>query len=185
MLLVCVQTITPDFLRHCILESIVWRRNRFSRPLRRAACRCSTRCLPTCFSTHFSDYAYLGPRDGQSYNSILERKLPHPDVLDMLSDDEFVITERTIALFHLYVACSLDSGITLKREKAGVYAAHVQTLTKMNGKNGARNWRTELAELLSKWHPVFQGVVKARKGPRLTEDVAQDIHSQVVDASYL
>jgi hypothetical protein len=130
-------------------------------------------------------YAYLGLRDGQSYNSVLERKLPHPDVVDMLSDDEFVITERTIALFHLYVACSLDSGITLKREKAGVYAAHVQTLMKMNGKNGARNWRTELAELLSKWHPVFQGVVKGRKGPRLTEDVAQDIHSQVVDASYL
>ena len=81
-------------------------------------------------------YAYLGIRDGQSYNGILERKLPLPDVLDMLSD-EFVITERTIALFHLYVACSLDSGITLKREKAGVYAAHVQTLTKMNGKKTA------------------------------------------------
>ncbi len=28
----------------------------------------------------------------------------------------------------------------------------------------------ELAELLSKWHPVFQGVVKARKGHRLQED---------------
>ena len=56
---------------------------------------------------------------------------------------------------------------------------------KTNGADGGRNWRKELAELLSKWHPVFQGVVKARKGHRLLEDNAQDIESQVVDASYL
>jgi hypothetical protein len=40
-------------------------------------------------------------------------------------------------------------------------------------------------ELLSKWHPTFQGVVKARKGHRLQEHDVQDIDSQVVDASYL
>jgi len=56
---------------------------------------------------------------------------------------------------------------------------------KMNGADGARNWRHELAELLSKWHPIFQGVVKARKGHRLQEHDVQDIDSQVVDASYL
>jgi hypothetical protein len=56
---------------------------------------------------------------------------------------------------------------------------------KMNGADGARNWRHELAELLSKWHPIFQGVVKARKGQRLPEHDVQDMDSQVVDASYL
>jgi hypothetical protein len=81
------------------------------------------------------------------------------------------------------VASSIDSGIALKREKAAVYATHVQTLMKMNGADGGHNWRKELAELLSKWHPVFQ--VKARKGHRLLEDNAQDIESQVIDASSL
>jgi hypothetical protein len=130
-------------------------------------------------------YAYLGPREGQSYNGVLERKLPCPDTPDTLSDDQYIINERTIALFHLYVTSSLDSGISLKRQKSAVYAAHVQTLMKMNGADGARNWRHELAELLSKWHPIFQGVVKARKGQRLPEHDVQDIDSQVVDASYL
>ena len=102
-------------------------------------------------------YAYLGPRQGQSYNGVLERKLPCPDTPDILSDDEYIINERTIALFHLYVTSSLDSGIALKRQKSAVYAAHVQTLMKMNGADGARNWRHKLAELLSKWHPIFQG----------------------------
>jgi hypothetical protein len=36
-----------------------------------------------------------------------------------------------------------------------------------------------------KWHPIFQGVVKARKGHRLLEYDVQDIDSQDVDASYL
>ena len=70
-------------------------------------------------------------------------------------------------------------------QKSAVYAAHVQTLMKMNGADGARNWRHELAELLSKWHPIFQGVVKARKGQRLPEHDVQDMDSQVVDASFL
>jgi hypothetical protein len=96
-------------------------------------------------------YAYLGP---QSYNGVLESKIPLLNTQGLLSD-EFIITERTIALFHLYMASSLDSGIALKREKAAVYAAHVQTLMKMNGVDGGRNWRKELAKLLSKWHPVF------------------------------
>jgi hypothetical protein len=90
-------------------------------------------------------YAYLGPQDGQSYNGVLERKIPLPNTPGLLSD-EFIITERTIALFHLYVASSLDSGIALKREQAAVYAAHVQTLMKTNGADGGRNWRKERSQ---------------------------------------
>ncbi len=69
-------------------------------------------------------YAYLGPQDGQSYNGVLERKIPLPNTQGLLSDDN-IISESTITLFHLYVASSLDSSIALKREKAAVYAAHV------------------------------------------------------------
>jgi hypothetical protein len=54
-----------------------------------------------------------------------------------------------------------------------------------SGADGSRNWRKGLAELLSKWHPAFQGAVKARKDHRLPEDNVQAIESQVVDASYL
>ncbi len=48
-------------------------------------------------------YAYLGPMDAQSYNGVLERKIPLQNTQGLLSD-EFIIIESTIALFHLYVA---------------------------------------------------------------------------------
>jgi hypothetical protein len=137
--------------------------------------------LPTCFSTHFSDSPTCTHTWAPGKDSLITAC---PDTPDILSDDQYIINERTIALFHLYVTSSLDSGIALKRQKSAVYAAHVQTLMKMNGADGARNWRHELAELLSKWHPIFQGVVK-RKGQRLPEHDVQDMDSQVVDASFL
>jgi hypothetical protein len=89
-------------------------------------------------------YAYLGPRDGQSYNGVLDCKIPLPNTQGLPSDD-YIITERTIALFHLYVTSSLDSGIALKREKAAVYAAHVQTLMKMNGADGGGEMSVDFA----------------------------------------
>ena len=83
-------------------------------------------------------YAVLGVRDGQSYNGVLARKIPEKgNVLAELSDTEFLITEHTIALCHLYVASSLDSGISEKRKKQEVYNVHVATLQALSGK-GAR-----------------------------------------------
>jgi hypothetical protein len=168
MLLVCVQIITPDFLRRRILASIVWRRNHFWVAPKEGGMLLFNPLFAFLFFYSFQRlnnmYAYLGPRDGQSYNGVLARKIPLQNTQGLISD-EFIITKHTIALFHLYLASSLDSGIALKREKAAVYAAHVQTLMKMNGADGGSNRRKGLAELLSKWHPVFQGV-KARKGHR-------------------
>ncbi len=51
-------------------------------------------------------YAFLAPREGQRYNSILERK--HSTVNGELSDER-IITEHTIALMHLFVASYLDA----------------------------------------------------------------------------
>ena len=59
-------------------------------------------------------YAFLGVRGGQSYVSLLGRKLPNED--GTLSD-EYAINEHTIALFHLYVASSLDPGVGTLRKK--------------------------------------------------------------------
>jgi hypothetical protein len=126
-------------------------------------------------------YAVLGVRDGQSYNGLLERKLPEKgNVLSELSDTEFVITEHTIALCHL-PRC-LDSGISEKRKKQEVYNVHVATLQALSGQ-GPRNWRTELAECLSKWHPVFQKLSKHRKSSHEVNDVM--VANVQVDASLL
>ncbi len=63
-------------------------------------------------------YAWLGPRETQSLKNILERKLPPAD---NPPEEDFVINEHTIALFHLYVAYSLDSRVAMKRGKMSVY----------------------------------------------------------------
>ena len=123
-------------------------------------------------------YAFLGVREGQSYVSLLDRKLPNED--GTLSD-EYAINEHTIALFHLYVASSLDPGVGTLRKKLELYKKHVVNLQKMNGEGTARNWRRELAECLSKWHPIFQQVVKRRKGRRDGEDLTDVFDTQVDD----
>ena len=50
-------------------------------------------------------YAFLGFQEGQSYENLLNRKLPNED--GTLSDN-YAINEHTIALFHLYAASSLE-----------------------------------------------------------------------------
>ena len=55
------------------------------------------------------------------------------------------------------------AGVSERRQKLGVYNAHVACLKRMNSKDGTRNWRLELGELLDKWHPVFRAHLKKRK----------------------
>ena len=126
-------------------------------------------------------HAYLGLREGQSYETVLPRKLPNPN--GSLSD-EFAINEHTTKLLHLFVASCLDAGVNERRQKVDLYRAHVATLKALNSEAGGRNWRKELAECLSKWHPVFRGTVKHRKGSRLGDDLPQVYDMQVV-ASFL
>ena len=126
-------------------------------------------------------YAFLGVREGQSYESLLDRKLPNED--GTLSD-QYAINENTIALFHLYVASSLDPGVGTLRKKLGLYGKYVANLQQMNGEGTARNWRKELAECLSKWHPIFQKVVKRRKSRRECEDLT-DVFDTQVDEIFL
>ena len=123
-------------------------------------------------------YAFLGVREGQSYENLLHRKLPNED--GTLSD-QYAINENTIALFHLYVASSLDPGVGTLRKKLPLYKGHVVNLQKMNSEGTARNWRKELAECLSKWHPIFQKVVKRRKHRRDGEDLTDVFDTQVDD----
>jgi hypothetical protein len=95
--------------------------------------------------------------------------------------DEYAINEHTIALFHLYVTSSLDPGIGTLRKKLELYRKHDVNLQKLNGDGTARDWRKELAECLSKWHPIFQKAVKRRKSRREGEDLTDVFDTQVDD----
>ena len=127
-------------------------------------------------------YAFLGVREGQSYASLLARKLPNED--GTLSD-QYAINEHTIALFHLYVASSLDPGVSTIRKKMELYRKHVVNLQKMNGEGTARDWRKELAECLSKWHPIFHKVLKRRKSSRPDAQDYTDVIDTQVDDNFL
>ena len=82
------------------------------------------------------------------------------------------------------MASSLDPGVGTLRKKLGLYGKYVANLQQMNGEGTARNWRKELAECLSKWHPIFQKVVKRRKSRRECEDLT-DVFDTQVDENFL
>ena len=102
----------------------------------------------------------FAPRNGQAYNSLLERK--HADMHDMCSGD-YIINEHTIALLILCMISSLDVGLGLRREKMPVYERTVHMLMMADGLDGRLNWRSELAEVLTKWHDTFKHVNKSKR----------------------
>ena len=105
----------------------------------------------------------LALRNGQSYNSLLDRK--HATIHGDCSED-YVINEYTIAYCMLMVTCSLDATLAAKREKMALFDKNVRLLKKMYGQAvGGSNWRRELAEVLTKWHDTFKHVNKTRKDP--------------------
>jgi hypothetical protein len=79
------------------------------------------------------------------------------------------------------VASSLDPGVGTLLKKIELYRRHIVSLQKMNWHCTARDWRKELAECLSKWHQIFQKVVKRRKGRRDGQDLTDVIDTQVDD----
>ena len=63
-----------------------------------------------------------------------------------------------------------------------IYDQTVAVLKKMDGVGGNRNWRTELAEALTKWHDTFKHVTKTKRDPTLGWELA---NMQVVDLRLL
>jgi len=101
-------------------------------------------------------------RNDQSYNSLLERK--HKGEGDGVSE-EYIINKYTIAYLNLMAVSSLDVSINMRRDKIPIYDQTVAVLKKMDGVGGNRNWRTELAEVLTKWHDTFKHVTKTKRDP--------------------
>lgn len=126
----------------------------------------------------------LAVRNGQSYNSILGRMHARIDGSGSASEEP-VINEYTIAYMHICVLCSLDAGVGLRREKMEMYNQYVGVLKKLNGREGARDWRAELAELLTKWHDTFKNVTKTMRDPTAHMILSPGQVNVEVDASLL
>ena len=46
-----------------------------------------------------------------------------------------------------------------------MYKEYVRVLKKLDGKEGRRDWRAELAESLTQWHDTFKTVTKTNRDP--------------------
>jgi hypothetical protein len=126
----------------------------------------------------------LAIRNGQSYNSLIARTHPTLDGSSHAST-EHIINENTIAYLHLCVICSLDAGVTLKRQKTAIYNQYVAALKLLNGKEGRRDWRVELAEKLTKHHDQFKAVTKTKRDPTTHFLLSPGQVDEEVDADFL
>jgi hypothetical protein len=106
----------------------------------------------------------LAIRNGQSYNSLIAHTHPMPDGSGQTSKDH-IINKHTIAYLHLCLICSLDAGVTLKRQKTAIYDCYVASLKVVNWQAGQCDWRVELAEKLTKHHDQFKAVTKTKRDP--------------------
>jgi hypothetical protein len=113
-------------------------------------------------------FPVLALRSGQSYNSLIERK--HSTAHDQYWSERYIITEETVAHLILLVVSSLDASVNSKRDKLPIYEQTVRVLKKMDGVDGRRDWRAELAEVLTKWHDTCKHVTKTKRVP--TADMA-------------
>ena len=107
-------------------------------------------------------FSVFALRNDQSYNSLLERKHSTPH---HFCSDQHIITEETVAHLILLVVSSLDASINSKRDKLPIFEQTVQVLKRMDGMNGRRDWRAELAEVLTQWHDTFKHVTKMKRDP--------------------
>ena len=72
----------------------------------------------------------------------------------------------------------MDASVNSKRDKLPIFEQTAQVLKRMDGLDGRRDWRAELAEVLTKWHDTFKHVTKTKRDP--TADMALSA-SQVVE----
>ena len=59
----------------------------------------------------------------------------------------------------------MDASINSKRDKLLIYEQTVRVLKKMDGVDCHRDWRAQLAEVLTKWHDTFKHITKTKWDP--------------------
>ena len=96
---------------------------------------------------------------GVSLEAHFERKVLNTDGSE---SGEFVINEEFIASLDYLVACSPWAGIQDCREQANYFRQRVAFYKHFDGRNGKRDWRADLLEVLHAWQMRFQDVVQKR-----------------------
>ncbi len=92
---------------------------------------------------------------GVSLQTQFERKVPNKDA----DSDVNMISEEFIASLDFLVACFPWAGIPDCREQAIYFKQRVGNYKHLDGRDGKRNWRTELFECLEAWQIRFPSVV--------------------------
>ena len=98
-----------------------------------------------------------GPR--VSLEQQFQRKVLNTDGSE---SGEFVINEEFIASLDYLVACSPWAGIQDCREQANYFRQRVAFYKHFDGRNGKRDWRADLLEVLHAWQMRFPDVVQKR-----------------------
>ena len=98
-----------------------------------------------------------GPR--VSLEQQFQRKVLNTDGSE---SGEFVINEEFIASLDYLVACSPWAGIQDCREQANYFRQRVAFYKHFDGRNGKRDWRADLLEVLHAWQMRFPDVVHKR-----------------------
>ena len=97
---------------------------------------------------------------GVSLQTQFERKVPNKDGSD---SDVYLINEEFIASLDYLVACYPWAGIPDCREQAIYFKQRVAYYKHFDGRDGKKNWRTDLLECLQAWQMRFPSVVQKRR----------------------
>ena len=99
---------------------------------------------------------------GVSLQTQFERKVLNKDGSE---SDVYLINEEFIASLDYLVACFPWAGIPDCREQAIYFKQRVAYYKhlNLNGRDGKKNWRTELLECLEAWQMRFPNVVQKRR----------------------
>ena len=92
---------------------------------------------------------------GVSLQTQFERKVPNQDGSD---SDVYLINEEFVASLDSLVACFPWAGIPDCREQAIYFKQRVAYYKHFDGRDGKKNWRTELFECLQAWQMRFPTV---------------------------
>ncbi len=103
-------------------------------------------------------YAFVAPHDGAPLESLFACKHLKQDGTD---SNIYVINEHFMALVDFYVACALDAGQGIKREKMEFYRAQVAMYRALAAKG--RDWRAELLACLRQWQSTFSHLLRKKR----------------------
>ena len=117
---------------------------------------------------------YLCPTQEETLDVLFERRIPKPDGSP---SDEYFINEYLIGYLMFNVACSLNAGVTIRKDKKEVFRRHVAVLKAATA--AGKDWRAELRDCLKKWEPDFQAMNRKKRRLGIEETASMSQETQV------